>query len=175
MLVAIVLALFAPRKVVLSNKFELQPEVPGQSARTFVSQPFHLDGGRNLAIGAEATVSNSWVFAAGVLYDTKSGARWDFAIPIEYYFGRDSDGSWSEGSQKKSLYLSSLPEGDYTLTLDVQWQDGTNPTFDLRVRQGVPRLMHFLLALVALSIIPILVFFHRNGFEQKRWENSDFS
>ncbi|MGK2857486.1 MAG: DUF4178 domain-containing protein [Thermoanaerobaculia bacterium] len=174
-LVAIVLALFAPRKVVLSNKFELQPEVPGQSARTFVSQPFHLDGGRNLAIGAEATVSNSWVFAAGVLYDTQSGARWDFAIPIEYYFGRDSDGSWSEGSQKKSLYLSSLPEGDYTLTLDVQWQDGTNPTFDLRVRQGVPRLMHFLLALVALSIIPILVFFHRNGFEQKRWENSDFS
>ncbi|MCM2314263.1 MAG: DUF4178 domain-containing protein [Thermoanaerobaculia bacterium] len=173
--VGILLAAFAPRKTVLANKFDLQPEVPGQNARTFVSQPFHLDGGRNLAIAAQTTVMNSWVFVDGVLYDTKSGARWEFAMPVEYYFGSDSDGSWSEGSQNKSMYLSSLPAGDYTLTLDVQWQEGTSPAFELRVRQGVPHILHFVLALVALSIIPIFVFFHRLNFEQKRWEDSDFS
>ena len=174
-LVGIVLAASAPRRTILANTFELQPEVAGQQARTFVSQPFHLSGGRNLAVGAQSTVSNSWVYVEGVLYDMKSGARWDFAMPIEYYFGRDSDGSWSEGSQKRTMYLSSLPEGDYTLTLDVQWQEGTNPSFELRVRQGVPHILHFMLALIALSVIPVFVFFHRLNFEQKRWENSDFS
>jgi hypothetical protein len=73
------------------------------------------------------------------------------------------------------MYLSSLPEGTYTLTLDVQWQEGTKPAFQLRVRQGVPHLIHFVLALLALSIIPGFVFFHKLNFEQKRWENSDFS
>jgi hypothetical protein len=43
------------------------------------------------------------------------------------------------------------------------------------VRQGVPHMLHFMLALVALSILPVFVFFHRLNFEQKRWENSDFS
>ncbi|MBI2213934.1 MAG: DUF4178 domain-containing protein [Acidobacteria bacterium] len=171
----ILLSLLASRKVILSNRFALETDTPGQHARTFVSQPFHLSGGKNLAVEANASVSNSWVYVEGILYDTKTGLRWDFAMPIEYYFGRDSDGSWSEGSQKRTMYLSSLPEGDYTLTLDTQWQEGTTPSFELRVRQGVPHMIQFVLAFIALSIIPAIVFFHRLNFEQKRWANSDFS
>lgn len=174
-LLALLLTLFAPRKPVVNSDFALQSETPGQHARTFVSQPFTLSGGRNLAIEARTSVSNSWVFVEGVLYDTKSGRRWDFAMPVEYYFGRDSDGSWSEGSQNRTIYLGSVPEGEYTLTLDVQWQEGTQPTFSLRMREGVPHMLHFVLALIALSLVPVFVFFHKLNFEQKRWENSDFS
>jgi hypothetical protein len=172
---AVLLSLAASRKTVVANTFALEPETPGQHARTFVSQPFHLDGGKNLAVEAKTSVSNSWVYIEGILYDTKSGNRWDFAMPVEYYYGSDSDGSWSEGSQNRTLYLSAVPEGDYTLTLDVQWQEGTSPSFALRVREGVPHMLHFVLAFITLSIIPVLVFFHRLNFEQKRWENSDFS
>jgi hypothetical protein len=172
---AILLALFAPRKLILSNSFALQTDTPGQHARTFVSQPFHLSGGKNLEIEAKTSVSNSWVYVEGILYDTKKGTRWDFSMPIEYYFGSDSDGSWSEGAKNRTIYVSSVPEGDYTLTLDTQWQEGTTPSFELRVRQGVPHMLHFMLALVLLSVFPVFVFFHRLNFEQKRWENSDFS
>ncbi len=171
---AVVLAIFAPRKTLVSQTFDLGVAA-GQSSKNFDSAPFHLDGGRNIEIRVESPVSNSWIYVDGVLFNTKTGQRQEFGIPVEYYFGRDSDGSWTEGSTSSTTYLGALPEGDYTLNMEVQWQPGTNPGLKMSVRQGVPHMLHFLLAAVALSVLPLIAGFRKLNFEQRRWAESDFS
>jgi NADH:ubiquinone oxidoreductase subunit 3 (subunit A) len=39
----------------------------------------------------------------------------------------------------------------------------------------VPRLLNLILVLVALSVIPLLVFIWQIGFEKRRWADSAFS
>ena len=65
-----------------------------------------------------------------------------FSLPVEYYAGVEDGESWSEGSRESDAYLSALPEGEYSLRLEVHG-DPKNPPMQLhvRVRQNVPRLV----------------------------------
>ena len=38
-----------------------------------------------------------------------------FSAAVEYYYGSDSDGAWSEGSNTTDEYLSAMPSGKYTM------------------------------------------------------------
>jgi hypothetical protein len=58
----------------------------------------------------------------------------------------------------------------------VQWEKQTQMLpLTIRIDQGVPRYTHLALALLGISILPILLVFGRIRFEMRRWSQSDYS
>ena len=148
-----------------------QPGAP--EAAAFTERFFVLKPG-NLQIAVHAPVSNSWLYLAGSLINEETGAVDDFDVDVEYYFGSDSDGSWTEGSTSAARYISGVEPGRYLLRLEPQWEPGKQPQqYDLVVRSRVPRFWHLVLALIALWSWPLLLGWKRMRFEAGRWSESD--
>jgi len=168
---AIVLAFLSPNRKILESQFDLTTP-SGQFAKTFDSSPFELKGERNVMIEGYSNVSNSWVYVSGVRFNGDTGLVQPFTMPIEYWYGSD----WSEGSRKNRIYLPAVPPGRYTLNFQVEWDNkAASPDLKLTVRHGVVHKMHFVLAMIALSILPVIVGFKKLTFEGRRWSESDFS
>ena len=104
-----------------------------------------------------------------------TGAVESFELPVEYYSGSDSDGSWTEGSHDKFVYISAPGKGRYALRMDVQWEKASGPPVTIEAREGVFRWTHFLVALVAITIPTVLTGLRARAFEIQRWKDSDYS
>jgi hypothetical protein len=173
----LVFATHHPQKV-YDHQFVLRPPAAaagGEEPRIQHSEPFELKGFRNIRISAQSSVDNSWVGVEGALVNEETGLVQVFDLPIEYYHGIEDGESWTEGGKESHVYLSALPAGKYTLQLAVSSPDRTAPvTVDVRVEQSVPRFLHWLLALGAVSVIPVCVILYHISFEKRRWENSEF-
>src|SRR5262249_54187267 len=155
---------------IYQNAFELEPPVAPAQTQTVFAEPFELNGHRNIRIKLQAPVSNTWGYVEGDLIEENPGLVQTSAAPIEFYSGRDSDGAWSEGDASPEVFLSALPAGQYTLRLEVQWEKQTQMLpLNIRIDQGVPRYSHLALALLGVSILPILLVFCRLRFEMRRW------
>jgi ssDNA-binding Zn-finger/Zn-ribbon topoisomerase 1 len=139
---------------------------------------FELQPRQNIRVTAEANVDNSYLYVGGDLIDEQTGLVQQFDIPIEYYAGVEEGESWTEGKREQAEYLSALPGGRYVMRLEAQWEDWKTPTtprLTVRVEQGVTRGLNFLLALLAVSLIPVLVIVLHINFERRRWADSAFS
>ena len=181
LLLLIVVALFmipiaGVTNTVLSQDVSLPPMTNATTPQTAFSQPFDIKANRNIRISASAPVSNSFAELDVDLINEQSQEVESLNIPIEYYFGSDSDGSWTEGSKEQDATLSSLPAGKYTLRVEGTWQDWQQAMpVSLKVEQGVNRGVNFLCAFIALLIVPILGLFRKIAFESRRWKDSMFS
>jgi hypothetical protein len=161
---------------VLSQELVLPPMTNQSAAQTAFSQPFDIRANRNIRISASAPVSNSFADLDVDLVNEQSQDIESVNIPIEYYFGTDSDGSWTEGSKDQDATLSSLPAGKYTLRVEGTWQDWQQPMpITLKVEQNVNRGVNFLCALIALLIVPVLGLFRKISFETSKWKDSMFT
>jgi len=161
---------------VLSQELSLPPMTNATAAQTVFSQPFDIKANRNIRISASAPVSNSFAELDVDLVNDQSQEVESVNIPIEYYFGSDSDGAWTEGSKDQDATLSSLPAGKYTLRVEGTWQDWQQPMpVSLKVEQNVNRGVNFLCAFVVLLIVPVLGLFRKISFESRRWKDSMFS
>jgi hypothetical protein len=141
----------------------------------FFSEPFELAGRSNIRISAESPVDNSWVVLEGDLINDETGLVQSFPIEISYYYGVDSGESWSEGDRKDSAYTSALPSGRYILRLEGQWEKWQQPApLAVKLEQNVTNGFNFLLALIALSIVPIIMLIYHISFERRRWSESMF-
>jgi hypothetical protein len=164
------------RRKVFESSYQLEPLKSADDSQVIFADPFELKGGQNIRVTASSNVSNSWLYVEGDLIDEATGLVQSFSLPVEYYFGSDSDGSWSEGGQSSDVHLSALPAGKYSLRLEAGWEKWQAPaTLSIRVEQGVPRAAHLMLALVLISIVPLAVGIYHFSFEQKRWKDSDYS
>ena len=164
------------RRKVFEATYQLEPLKSSDDSQVIFVDPFELKGNRNIRITIGSNVSNSWLYAEGDLIDESTGLVQAFSAPVEYYFGSDSDGSWSEGDQSTDVHLSALPEGKYALRLEAGWEKWQAPaTLSVRVEQGVPRVAHLMLALVLISVVPLIVVVYHFKFEQNRWKDSDYS
>jgi hypothetical protein len=153
-------------------------DAAGESTQVIFTEPFTLRGGRNIRVTANADVDNNWVYVAGDIINEETGLVQQFDLPVELYTGVEDGESWSEGGRRQSVHLSALPEGSYTMRLEAQWGNWNKPTtprLEVRVEQGVPRLLNLLLLLVALSALPLLVVIMHFGFERRRWADSAFN
>ena len=152
-----------------------QPLIPKQEeSRVVFTQPFKLSGNRNLLVEAKSDVNNNWAYVGADIINEQTGMLESFDLPIEYYHGNDGGESWSEGSNAKRVYLSSMPAGTYSMRMEVQY-DGTNPnlpTVDVVIREGVFHWTHFVIALVLVTIPAFLVVVRRRAFEGRRWADS---
>ncbi len=161
---------------VLSEQMSLPPMAAATTPQTAFSQPFEIKANRNIRISASAPVSNSFAELDVDLVNEQSQEVESVSIPIEYYFGSDSDGSWTEGSKDQDATLSSLPAGKYTLRVEGTWQDWQKPMpISLKVEQNVNRGINFLCAFIMLLIVPVVGVLRKFSFESRRWKDSMFS
>lgn len=158
-----------------NQQITLPPMVNATTPQTIFSPPFELKGRRNVKITASAPVNNSFVELDVDLINEQNNEIESVNIPIEYYTGSDSDGSWTEGSQTEDATLSSLPAGKYTLRVEGTWQNWQQPQpVTVKVEQNVSRGVNFCCAFFVLLIVPVLALFRRFTFESKRWSESMF-
>ena len=126
---------------------------------------------------AHAPVSNSWAEIEVSLVNEKTKESFDMRVPVEYYFGHDSDGSWSEGGTTTSEYFSMVPPGDYRMvySADAQYlQRGGSQNVQLTARRDVASWGNYWWTICLIFFWPLCVWMRVAAFENKRWENSDF-
>jgi hypothetical protein len=161
--------------VPLNQTITLPPSTSAATPQTAFSQPFELKGNRNIRITANAPVSNAFAEFDIDLVNEQNQQIESLVIPIEYYSGTDSDGSWTEGSQTQDATLSSLPGGKYTLRVQGTWQNFQQPmSVSVKVEQNVSRGVNFCCALFVLGILPVLALIRKFTFESRRWSESMF-
>ncbi|MBK8810162.1 MAG: DUF4178 domain-containing protein [Acidobacteria bacterium] len=159
----------------LNETITLPPAASATTPQAAFSQQFELKGNRNVRITAQAPVSNSWADLDVDLVNDQNNEVESVNVPIEYYSGSDSDGSWTEGSQSQDATLSSLPAGKYTLRVEGTWQNFSEPMpVAVKVEQNISRGVNFCCALVVLAILPILGLIRKFSFESRRWSESMF-
>lgn len=159
----------------LNEPLILPPMTNPNTPQVIFSQPFELKDRRNVRITAVAPVSNSWADLNVDLVNEQNNEVESVNIPIEYYYGTDSDGSWTEGSQSEDATLSSLPGGTYALRVEGSWQNWQQPQpVTVKVEQNVSRGVNFCCAFLVLAIVPALALFRKFTFESKRWSESMF-
>ena len=163
-------------KEVFSQTVTLPPLPNADGTQVFFSQPFELAGRRNIRIVGESPVQNTWVYLEGDLINDETGVVQSFPIDISYYQGVEDGESWSEGGQRDSAYTSAMPAGRYVLRLEGQWERWQAPaTVAIRIEQNVTHGFNLLIALIILSIGPVVMAIYHIGFERRRWSESMFS
>jgi Zn finger protein HypA/HybF involved in hydrogenase expression len=177
LVVGLLATLFAgSTKQVFSQTVTLQPLPNADGTQVFFSEPFELAGRRNIRIIGESAVQNTWVYLEGDLINDETGVVQSFPIDISYYQGVEDGESWTEGGQTDSAYTSSMPAGRYVLRLEGQWERWQEPAVvAIRIEQNVTHGFNLLIALIVLSIGPIIMIIYHIGFERRRWSESMFS
>lgn len=137
------------------------------------SEPFALEGGKNVEIELASPVDNGWTYVELDLVNQDSGEVTSVDVPIEYYHGVDGGERWSEGSTRETRVLSPVPAGTYVLRTDQQFVGATPPDLSVKLRQDVFRALYLGVAFLLLLVIPVLALLHRFLFEKRRWAESD--
>lgn len=176
-ILGLVSTIITSREQVFQQSYQFQALPNADGTQTVFSDPFTLKGRRNIRVSASSDVDNSWIYFEGDLINQETGLVQPFALPVEYYHGVDDGESWSEGNRTQTVFLSSLPAGTYTLRLEGQWEhwEQPPPPLTVKIEQGVTHGLYWLLALAALTAVPIFVFFRKVGFEGRRWKDSMYS
>lgn len=175
--IGIVLTFSTSQAKVFEQSYQFQPLPNADGTQSVFSDPFTLQGRKNIAISATSEVDNSWVYFEGDLINQDTGLVQPFSLPVEYYHGVEDGESWSEGSHSKEVFLSALPAGTYTLRLEGQWEhwEQQSPPLNVKIEQGVAHGIYWLLALAVLSVVPVIVFFRKLSFEGRRWKDSMYT
>ena len=171
MLIHLVFSIVSQQRLVLDHAWQFSPNATGHRHRDDRAvRPRRADverAGRDL---------DDRRAELGVLH-ADAGGRGDrrragpSAGEVSYYFGRDSDGAWTEGAPWDRAWLPSVPPGRYVLIVEPE---GPQP-FNYRVRltRDVPRPLFVWLAIGALCLPPIVFWWRKSRFELRRWVESD--
>lgn len=151
--------------------------VRGQTDTTaLVTDPFEI-GGRvsNVQVNIQTDLDNDWTYFNLALIDESTGQALDVGRQVSYYYGRDSDGSWSEGSRNDSFKLGSVAPGRYILRIAPEGGEGAGRVvnYTVRIRRDVPSYSFYILGFFALFVPAILSWIPSASFEQRRWAESD--
>jgi hypothetical protein len=145
--------------------------------QTFATAHFQLTGtGQRVEIEANAAVDNSWLDLDMDLVNAKTDETFPAPVEISYYHGYDSDGAWTEGSQKAEIALPAVPAGEYFLTVEPSADAKINRLpFTVRVKSGGVFFGNCIVVLVLVMFYPIMLLWRLYRREKERWSDSDFS
>ncbi len=144
----------------------------------YVTPAFELTGRpSSVDLELQTDLSNNWAFFSYALINEQSGESRELSDEVSYYFGRDSDGNWSEGSSTSHVRVSSVPAGRYFLRVAPEGGEAGRPDvhYTLRVRRDVPSFLFYGFALVALVVPAFFSLLARGAFETRRWQESDYA
>ena len=160
----------APGEEVFRHKYTF---APGVGEPSFVTPVFQLKGGAaNVKVTVNTNLDNDWAYMALALIDDDTGLAYDFGKELSYYYGRDSDGSWSEGNKSGSVSIPGVPAGRYYLRVEPDMEKDGRPhsmSYEVIVKHGSPAYFGFFLGFVGLLIPPIVLSIRTVRFENRRW------
>ncbi|HTM52182.1 MAG TPA: DUF4178 domain-containing protein [Bryobacteraceae bacterium] len=167
--------LFSSGKQVFSDNYHFSRGAKTETS--FVTPVFTLEGRTsNVELTTKTDLGNSWAYFNYALINDETGQVWDFGREVSYYFGRDSDGSWSEGSREDDVTLSNIPSGRYYLRVEPELDPALSRLeYSVAVRRGVAVPGWFWLIAFLLFIPPAITAFRRFSFERRRWAESDYA
>ncbi len=169
----------AANEVVLDRTVRLAPEaMSGQPSAMAFSEPFQIKSRGNVRAELFTNVNNDWLGVQGDLVNQETGEVTSFYQELSYYSGRDSEGSWTEGSTSGSEYLSAVSPGTYVLRTTAAFGNSRGPngaghSFQVRLISDTTRGTWFFCALVLLLIGPAFAYMRSSGFESTRWAESN--
>ena len=168
------LSVWCANKVIYDRQVKAPASYRGQ---LLLSEPLTLTGGTsNVELWARSPVSNNWVELDATLVNDATQETEDATIPIEYYSGYDSDGSWSEGGQTSDVMFSAVPDGNYTLQIEPDagaFSSGQPVDLEIKLTRDKALWSNFWLAIGLLMAYPLWAMIRHWQFENRRWSNSD--
>jgi hypothetical protein len=137
--------------------------------------PFTLAGNRpaSLRVDVSTDLDNSWAAFDFQLVEMDSGRVVSWTREAEYYYGQDSEGSWTEGSRSDGARIPAVPPGRYTLRIDPESEGRFH--YSVVVRHDVPSTSFFVIALILLAVPFALSAIVSGSFEGQRWAESDYA
>lgn len=141
-----------------------------------VTEPFDIKGRTSsVAFTIQTDLDNDWAFFNLALIEETTGQAIDVGRQVSYYYGRDSDGSWSEGSRNDNFKLGAVPAGRYFLRVAPEGGEpnGKVVNYLVRIRRDVPSYTFYVLAFFALLVPMVISWAPSASFEQRRWAESD--
>jgi hypothetical protein len=142
----------------------------------FVTPIFEIPEG-NVRVELDTDLSNDWAFFGMALINDDTGHAYDFGREVSYYFGRDSDGSWTEGNRTASYTIPAAPAGRYYLRVEPEMDNDGRPhavNYGVKVKAGVLDGTWLLVVFFLLPIPAIWRTWRSVQFESKRWSESDY-
>lgn len=175
-LTVIGLAIVSPNEEVFRQRYSF--DAANKSEASFVTSGFELKGRpSNVEIEINTSLANDWAYFSLVLINDATGDAYDTGKEVSYYFGRDSDGSWTEGSKNATATIPNVPSGHYYLRVEPEMNDDNQAhtmNYDITVKRGVPGAGLFIASFFLLLIPPIFVSWRAFSFENTRWAESDY-
>jgi hypothetical protein len=164
----------AKKQPVLHETY-LYNRADSKNEASFVTDIFELTGHTStVEVKTYAPVSNHWIYLNYALINQDTGQAWDFGRELSYYYGYDSDGSWSEGKQNDVVVIPSIPSGHYYLRIEPE-VDPALPSipYTVNVTHDVPVFGVYGIAFLALLVPVVIISFRAYTFERSRWSESD--
>ena len=162
-------------KEVFHDNYYFAPGSQGEAS--FVTDTFDLNGRPdNVQIKISTDLNNNWAYFNFALIDQNSGHAYNFGREVSYYYGRDSDGNWSEGHPVDSVKIPSVPSGRYYLRVEPEMDAKAVPVrYELEVWRGVMTWTWIWVVALLLMIPPIYISIRSISFEGARWRESDYA
>lgn len=128
---------------------------------------------QNLEFLMHGDVNNGWMEMEVYLINERNGKEYHFIKGIEYYFGYEGGENWSEGDKDESVFLSTVPKGEYYILLIPVGQPGLQNNFSLVLRSDVPMYSNFFILILIGAIWPTIQYIQGRNKEFVRWQNSN--
>ena len=128
----------------------LQRDVHATSRRaaesSFVTPIFEI-GPRpsNVEVSITTNARNNWIYFDLALINADTGDAYDFGREVSYYSGTDSDGNWTEGSDRDDAVLPTTAPGRYYLRVEPETEK-TSPRGGLHDHRAPRRAVAALLS-----------------------------
>jgi hypothetical protein len=170
----------SPNREVFRRQYVFDPLT--RSERAFVTEFFELRDGGKVEVEVASNVDQAELDLDIALIEDVSGAAYNVGVSTAYYYGADSDGSWSEGSREARASLGRVPPGRYYFRIEPEVaSDGARVGLPAPVRYTVvarkdkPGVWWMVFAAVFLFLPPLWVSIEAGGFETRRWQESDYA
>lgn len=161
------------RPPVAFSDFAYDPGLP-EDARGAMLGPFTL-GGRtsNVSVRLSTSVDNQWAYFNFALVEETTGKVLTFGREVSFYSGVEDGERWTEGDRDKTARVGSVPPGRYRLFIEPEGPSQLRYT--VSVRRDVPAHAYFFVALLLVSLPPLVSLAVHGSFEGRRWAESDYA
>jgi DNA-directed RNA polymerase subunit RPC12/RpoP len=160
----------------LEKTISVPPDAKAGSPEAMAfSDPFEIKDATPLEVSVSCPeLSNSWCGVQVDLVNEKTDEVVSVYAEPSYYFGTDSDGSWSEGSKEASKETDAVEAGTYVMRTTISF-DKPVQTYVVKVSGSTgPGACCFLFFLLLLFVYPVIASAAAGSFETRKWQDSVF-